>query len=115
MKRQVLLLHVLLIAAFAFTACSGTFDAYFFNECSESVRVMTYAASPGAARESEDHRYKEFALPGRSLTRVQEAFTDAGGYEWSFRVDAGDFVAVDGRDWNVATLLITTEMCDESG
>lgn len=113
MRRQIVLLYALLVAAFAFTACSGTFDAYFLNACSQDVRVVTYAAPPGTARESEDHRYKEFSLPGRSVTRIQEAFTDAGGYEWSFRVDAGDFVVVDGRDWDVPTLLITAEMCSE--
>ncbi|MEA2460462.1 MAG: hypothetical protein QOH90_639 [Actinomycetota bacterium] len=98
----------------ALTACSSHYDAYFSNQCATTVHVTTYGQPPSEAKPYDV--ISKFDIAPYALVRVERAFDDASGDQWSVGVDASDdLIAVDGNGWDGGTVVIPASMCPNSG
>jgi hypothetical protein len=100
---------LVLLAAGLLTACFKNVDAYFANPCDVPLEIETsdnnIPTSPPFAKAM---------LAPLSVTKVEDAFTTAGGFHWSLTVtNATSVIHVDGNARIHDTVVIPAEVCDE--
>lgn len=102
-------LTILLLAAFASSACSKTFDAYFVNPCDEAIVVQTHDSGLPASRVNETA-----TLEPQSVTKVESAFLSNGGMGWSVTIEGAETVVrLNEETWVHETVVIPAEVCEE--
>jgi hypothetical protein len=109
-KRWTLLSASALALSMFLTACSHYYDAWVVNPCAGHLRVETYSSPP-----ERFNRYppmRSVTVPPASVTKVDHAFTDAGGFSWSVRiVGYNEIVPVNGREWVHDTVILPADAC----
>jgi hypothetical protein len=103
--RGVLVFGVLLLTP----ACLQSKDAYFVNPCDVSLEIETSDISIPTSPP-----FAKATLAPLSVTKVQDAFTTAGGFHWSVTVSGtGEVIQVDGNTWAHDTVVIPASVCAE--
>jgi hypothetical protein len=105
-SRGVLVLFAVMLLT---PACFEGKDAYFVNPCDASLEIETHAISwPTSTVEARA------TLRPLSVTKVEDAFTTAGGFNWSVTVEGtSSAIQVDGDTWVHDTVVIPSSVCDE--
>ena len=99
-----------LFAVVLFTpACFKSVDAYFVNPCTVSLEMETHEISVRTS-----FPVAKATLEPLSVTKVEDAFTTAGGFHWSVTVGkASSVIQVNGDTWVHDTVVIPASVCDE--
>lgn len=90
-------------------ACFESKDAYFVNPCDVSLDIETHEISIRTPTP-----VAKATLQPLSVTKVEDAFTTAGGFDWSVTVaGTNKVIQVDGDTWVNDTVVIPASVCDE--
>lgn len=104
--RRLILLSLLGTSLVVFPACSDLFDAFMVNPCSRSLRVQTFDQ-----RDAEKLLGVSATLPPTSVTKVEDAFSDASGRDWLVVVDGKVELPINGDEWVHDTVVIPANVC----
>lgn len=92
------------------TSCTKSIDIWLVNPCAKSLEIHTFDLPP--ERIGGEQPNKRISLPAVSVVKVQDAFTDAAGKDWSVQiVDPARTLAVDGDRLTHETLALPAEVC----
>jgi hypothetical protein len=90
-------------------ACFQNKDAYFVNSCDVSLEIKTSDISIPTSPP-----FAKATLAPLSVTKVEDAFTTAGGFHWSVTVaGTSGVIQVDGNTWVHDTVVIPASVCAE--
>lgn len=98
-----------LLVALLFIGCTKSYDAWLVNPCDRELKVETFDVR--VDRASREEPLTRVALPAVSVTKVEDAFTDAAGRNWTIVVNGTKALAVDGDSWRNKTVVIPAVYC----
>jgi hypothetical protein len=100
---------LVLLAAVLLTACFKNVDAYFVNPYDVPLEIETSDISIPTSPP-----FAKATLAPLSVTKVENAFTTAGGFNWSVTVaGTSSVIQVAGDTWVHDTVVIPSRVCDD--
>lgn len=93
-------------------ACTRGYDLNVVNPCPQSLSVAFYSVPAGDVETAPVT--KKASLTAESVTRVERAFVDANGFDWTVVVEGDVELPVDGKALELDTLVLPARVCPGS-
>lgn len=110
LRRQGWSAALLVVCSVGLGSCSKSSDVWIANPCDVPLQVRTFDIPPDKIEGEEPNEHAE--IPALSVSKLDNAFSDAAGGEWSIQIVEPESVYAVSRDQlSNDTFVVPAETC----